>query len=89
MQRLRYTGPLYARLDVPMPKRVQRFLDGPRPIVYVAITSSPPELVRTVVEALGTGARRLRRAGGRPTSYRDDPLPSRGDWERPGRPNRS
>jgi UDP:flavonoid glycosyltransferase YjiC (YdhE family) len=50
--RLRYTGPLYARLDLPVPERVERFLEGPRPIVYVAITSSPPELVRGVVTAL-------------------------------------
>jgi UDP:flavonoid glycosyltransferase YjiC (YdhE family) len=50
--RLRYTGPLYAHLDLPIPERVERFLEGPGPIVYVAITSSPPELVRRVVGAL-------------------------------------
>jgi UDP:flavonoid glycosyltransferase YjiC (YdhE family) len=50
--RLRYTGPIYARLAAPVPERVERFLAGPRPIVYVAITSSPPALVRDVVGAL-------------------------------------
>ncbi|GEM_PF-568131 len=50
--RLRYTGPLYAKLSVPVPERVERFLAGPGPIVYVAITSSPPELVRAAVGAL-------------------------------------
>jgi len=50
--RLRYVGPIYAKLAVPMPERVERFLAGSHPIVYVAITSSPPELVRAVVEAL-------------------------------------
>jgi UDP:flavonoid glycosyltransferase YjiC (YdhE family) len=50
--RLRYTGPLYARLDQPIPERVEHFLAGPRPVVYVAITSSPPELVGDVVAAL-------------------------------------
>lgn len=58
--RLRYTGPLYARLNLPIPPRVQRFLDAPGPVVYVALTSTPPELVRRVVRALaGLGARIL------------------------------
>ena len=50
--RLRYTGPLYAKLAVPVPARVDAFLAGPRPVVYVAITSSGPDLVRAVVAAL-------------------------------------
>jgi UDP:flavonoid glycosyltransferase YjiC (YdhE family) len=50
--RLRYVGPIYAKLAVPMPKRVERFLAGARPLVYLAITSSRPELVRDVVAAL-------------------------------------
>jgi UDP:flavonoid glycosyltransferase YjiC (YdhE family) len=50
--RLRYAGPIYARLATPVPERVEWFLAGPRPIVYVAITSSPPALVREVVRAL-------------------------------------
>jgi UDP:flavonoid glycosyltransferase YjiC (YdhE family) len=50
--RLRYTGPMYAKLAVPVPERVEAFLAGPRPIVYVAITSSTAELVRVVVRNL-------------------------------------
>ena len=50
--RLRYTGPLYAKLAVAIPARVDAFLAGPRPVVYVAITSSGPDLVRAVVAAL-------------------------------------
>jgi UDP:flavonoid glycosyltransferase YjiC (YdhE family) len=49
---MRYSGPLYAQLAMPLPACVARFLDGPGPIVYVAITSSPPDLVRTVIGAL-------------------------------------
>ena len=50
--RLRYAGPIYARLATPVPERVERFLEGLRPIVYVAITSSTAGLVREVVSAL-------------------------------------
>ncbi|MEU5884745.1 nucleotide disphospho-sugar-binding domain-containing protein [Spirillospora sp. NPDC047279] len=50
---LRYTGPLFAHLDVPIPEPVVRFLAEPgRPMVYVALTSTPPDLVRSVVGAL-------------------------------------
>lgn len=58
--RLRYTGPLFAHLDVPLPEHVAAFLDQPGPMVYVAITSSPPGLIRRVVRALRPlGARML------------------------------
>jgi UDP:flavonoid glycosyltransferase YjiC (YdhE family) len=50
--RLRCTGPLYARFDLPVPERVRDFLAGPGQTVYVAITSSPAELVRSVVAGL-------------------------------------
>ncbi|MGI8334856.1 glycosyltransferase [Actinomadura scrupuli] len=50
--RLRYTGPLYARLALPVPDRVERFLTGPGPVVYVSVNSSPAELVRRIVGAL-------------------------------------
>jgi UDP:flavonoid glycosyltransferase YjiC (YdhE family) len=50
--RLRYVGPIFAHFDTPIPERVEQILDAGRPIVYVAITSSPPELVRSVVAAL-------------------------------------
>lgn len=50
--RLRVTGPLFAHLPIPVPPEVDAFLDGPGPLVYVAITSSPPSLIRAVVRAL-------------------------------------
>jgi UDP:flavonoid glycosyltransferase YjiC (YdhE family) len=50
--RLKLVGPIPGRLDVPLPERVERLLAGPRPIVYVAITSSEPGLVRSAVGAL-------------------------------------
>lgn len=49
---LRYTGPLYARLDLPVPERVERFLDQGGTVAYVAMTSSSEELVRGVVDAV-------------------------------------
>jgi UDP:flavonoid glycosyltransferase YjiC (YdhE family) len=52
--RLRYAGPIFARLDSPVPERVERFLQQPGPVVYVAITSSTSELVREVVANLCT-----------------------------------
>jgi UDP:flavonoid glycosyltransferase YjiC (YdhE family) len=58
--RLRYTGPLYARLNVPVPERVDRFLAQGGAVVYVALTTTPPELVRSVVAAVReTGVRVL------------------------------
>lgn len=50
--RMRYTGPLFAHLAAPIPPEVEDFLTRPGPVVYVAITSSTPELVRGVVAAL-------------------------------------
>jgi UDP:flavonoid glycosyltransferase YjiC (YdhE family) len=50
--RLKLVGPVPGGLDVPLPERVERLLAGPRPIVYVAITSSEPGLVRSAVGAL-------------------------------------
>ena len=50
--RLRYTGPLFAKLSTPVPERVERFLARPGGTVYVAITSSTADLVRGVVAAL-------------------------------------
>lgn len=58
--RLRYSGPLFAHLDVPLPDRVVDFLAEPGPVVYVALTSTAPELVRQAAEAAAaTGARVL------------------------------
>jgi UDP:flavonoid glycosyltransferase YjiC (YdhE family) len=50
--RLKLVGPIPGDLDVPMPQRVERLLAGPGPIVYVAITSTGPALVRSAVGAL-------------------------------------
>jgi UDP:flavonoid glycosyltransferase YjiC (YdhE family) len=50
--RLKLVGPIPGHLDVPLPGRIERLLAGPRPIAYVAITSSEPRLVRSAVGAL-------------------------------------
>jgi UDP:flavonoid glycosyltransferase YjiC (YdhE family) len=50
--RQKLVGPIPGNLEVPLPERVERLLAGPRPIVYVAITSSEPGLVRSAVAAL-------------------------------------
>lgn len=47
-------GPIYAELDLSIPERVQSFLAGGGPIIYVAITSSTADQVRGVVRALTT-----------------------------------
>lgn len=61
--RLRVTGPLFAHLPIPLPEDVSRFLDRPGPVIYVAITSSPPSLVREVVQALRPAKARILVAG--------------------------
>jgi UDP:flavonoid glycosyltransferase YjiC (YdhE family) len=48
---LRYTGPLFARFDLPVPERVERFLDQGGELAYVALTSAPQALVRAAVTA--------------------------------------
>ncbi|MDQ6436059.1 glycosyltransferase [Mesorhizobium sp. LHD-90] len=55
--RLEYTGPIFAEFDALIPIEVDEALGRKGPIVYVAITSAPAELVRSVVkEVAGTGA---------------------------------
>jgi UDP:flavonoid glycosyltransferase YjiC (YdhE family) len=61
--RLRVTGPLFAHLPIPLPDEVERFLDRPGPVVYVAITSSSPALVRATVSALRPLGARILVAG--------------------------
>jgi UDP:flavonoid glycosyltransferase YjiC (YdhE family) len=56
--RLTYTGPLFARLPLPVPEPVQRLLDGRRPTVYVVLSSSTPKMLRAVMQ-------RVRAAGPR------------------------
>lgn len=56
--RIRYAGPIYARMAIPLRERVERFLDAPGPTAYVAITSTAPGVVRAAVEAVrGSGVR--------------------------------
>jgi UDP:flavonoid glycosyltransferase YjiC (YdhE family) len=50
--RLTAVGPLFAHLNIPLPDRVQKFLGDPGPTVYVAMTSTPPDLVRQAVQSL-------------------------------------
>ena len=50
--RLAYAGPIHAHLDVPMPTRAEALLTAPGATVYVAMTSTPPDLVRAVVADL-------------------------------------
>lgn len=58
--RLAYSGPLYARLDVPVPPHVEEFLATPGdPIVYVALTSSSPDLVRELTAAAVAASARV------------------------------
>jgi hypothetical protein len=52
--RLAPVGPLFAHLNIPLPDRVQKFLAHPGPTVYVAMTSTPPDLVRQAVQSLST-----------------------------------
>lgn len=56
--RLVTTGPLFARLDIPVPPVVTPFLDGSRPTVLVVLSSATPELLRNAVKRVrATGAR--------------------------------
>ncbi|WP_433162966.1 glycosyltransferase [Kribbella sp. CA-247076] len=50
--RLRTVGPLFAHLNLPMPGRVQRFLDRPGPTIYLAMTSTPADQVRSAIAEL-------------------------------------
>lgn len=53
----RFTGPLYAELDLPIADDVEAFLDGPEPVVYVAPTSVEESFLRSLVDgarAVGT-----------------------------------
>ena len=50
--RLAYAGPIHAHLDLPVPPRAEALLRRPGPTVYVAMTSTPPDLVRAVVADL-------------------------------------
>ena len=60
----RFTGPLFARLEIPVPPEVDAFLDGSQRVVYVAPTSVDESFLRTLVlGARGSGVRVLVAAG--------------------------
>ncbi|MGC4089761.1 MAG: glycosyltransferase [Polyangiaceae bacterium] len=58
--KLRYTGPLFASQHGALPERVERFLSAtdPRPLVYVALTSTSSRVVLAAIQA-------VRKAGAR------------------------
>ena len=57
---LRYTGPLYSRMNIPLPTRVDDFLRDTAAVSYVALTSTSESLLRAVVAAVaGCGTRVL------------------------------
>lgn len=57
--RLVYTGPLYARLDVPIPPPVERFLDGTRPTALVVLSSANAALLRAVTAQVRSAGPRV------------------------------
>jgi UDP:flavonoid glycosyltransferase YjiC (YdhE family) len=61
---LKYTGPLYAKLDRAIPEHVSRFLDEGDPPVYVALTSTEASYVKRVVSDVVATGRRVLVAGG-------------------------
>jgi UDP:flavonoid glycosyltransferase YjiC (YdhE family) len=60
----RYTGPLYARLDLTVPVEVDTFLDGHEPVVYIALTSVTETFLRTVVASAQTNGNKVLVAAG-------------------------
>lgn len=61
--RLKAIGPLFAHLDLPLPDRVQKFLNQPGPTIYLAMTSTPAAQVRTAIASLSTLDARILVAG--------------------------
>lgn len=55
----RYTGPLFAKLDRPVPARVDAFLRADGPVVYVAPTSVRAELLRELIAAVSAAGTRV------------------------------
>lgn len=55
----RYTGPLFARLDVPVPPRVESFLRADGPCVYLAPTSVRAPMLRELVAAVSAAGCRV------------------------------
>ena len=50
--RLRYAGPMYARLFGAVPNEVQRFVEANGPTIYIALTSTRADYLRDLVTAL-------------------------------------
>lgn len=61
--RLQYGGPIFAELDLPIPQHVESALNGGRPVIYVALTSTTPDVVRSVVNEVSTLDARIVVAG--------------------------
>lgn len=55
----RCTGPLYARLDRPVPPEVDAFLAVDEPVVYVAPTSVSEALLRAIIVGARTAGERM------------------------------
>lgn len=60
---LRYVGPLYARLEVPVPDRVERFLATPGPTAFVSLSSTTPDRIRGIVAAVAQAGVKVLVAG--------------------------
>ena len=72
--RLVYTGPLFARLDAPIPTQVEAFLDGARPTAFVVLSSCTPTMLRAVVARVrATGLRTIVAATIHDYGPNDDP----------------
>lgn len=61
--RFRYTGPLFAELNLPVPDKIEKVLADGGPIVYVAMTSVPAEVVRRIVKAVAASGAQVIVAG--------------------------
>ncbi|WP_328330135.1 hypothetical protein OHA70_07945 [Kribbella sp. NBC_00382] len=61
--RLKAVGPLFAHLDLPLPDRVQKFLNRPGPTIYLAMTSTPAAQIRAAIASLSTLDTRILVAG--------------------------
>lgn len=57
--RLVATGPLFARLELPVPPAVEACLDGAAPTALVALTSATPDLVRQSTRAVRAAGYRV------------------------------
>lgn len=53
------TGPLFAKLDIPVPPQVEQALDGARPTALVVLSSATPELLKKVVRRVADAGVRV------------------------------